>query len=93
MITKDTSIVRGPGDGSIRANSLITTPVACSYLPTKEVGMRLAERSSEVHLTVSDAVRGFDIEAAKQGEGLAVCAQDFRRGRNLSDSASGFNSI
>jgi len=36
------------------------------------VEVELAERSNEVHLTVSDSGRGFDIEAAKQGRGLGL---------------------
>ncbi len=38
----------------------------------RRVEVDLAERSNEVHLTVSDSGRGFDLEAAKQGSGLGL---------------------
>jgi len=45
---------------------------AVKYSGVKHVEARLMEHSSEVHLTVSDSGRGFDMEAAKQGRGLGL---------------------
>jgi len=37
-----------------------------------QIEVRLAERPNEVHLTISDSGRGFDFEAAMQGQGLGM---------------------
>jgi signal transduction histidine kinase len=42
------------------------------------VEVHLAERSNEVHLTISDSGKGFDLEAAKQGAGLGLTSMQER---------------
>ena len=44
----------------------------------KHVELQLAERSNEIHLIVSDAGRGFDIEAARLGRGLGLTSMKER---------------
>jgi signal transduction histidine kinase len=38
----------------------------------KQFEVRMEEHSNEVHLTVSDSGRGFDLEATGQGKGLGL---------------------
>jgi PAS domain S-box-containing protein len=38
----------------------------------RRIEVQLAEQSNEVHLTVRDSGRGFDVEVAKQGKGLGL---------------------
>jgi len=38
----------------------------------KHVVVQISQHSREVHLTVSDSGRGFDIDAAMQGKGLGL---------------------
>jgi PAS domain S-box-containing protein len=45
---------------------------AAKYSGAKQVAVELAELSNEVHLVVSDSGKGFDVEAALQGEGLGL---------------------
>jgi PAS domain S-box-containing protein len=44
----------------------------------KRVAVQLAEHANEVHLTVSDSGRGFDIESARQGRGLGLTSMQER---------------
>jgi len=45
---------------------------ALKYSGVGRVEVQLLEDSSEIHLIVSDLGRGFDVEAAMQGEGLGL---------------------
>jgi len=45
---------------------------AVKHSGVRQFEVQIAEHSNEVHLTVSDAGRGFDIEAASQGTGLGL---------------------
>ena len=45
---------------------------AIKHSGMKRVKVQLAEHANEVHLTVSDFGRGFDIDRAKQGSGLGL---------------------
>jgi PAS domain S-box-containing protein len=38
----------------------------------KQIELQLAQQANEVHLTISDSGRGFDFEAAMQGQGLGL---------------------
>ena len=38
----------------------------------RRIEVQLHEESGEIHLTVSDLGRGFDMEAAKRGKGLGL---------------------
>jgi len=44
----------------------------------KQVDVQLIEHSNELLFTISDAGRGFDIEAAKQGRGLGLASMEER---------------
>jgi signal transduction histidine kinase len=45
---------------------------ASKHSGVKQIKVQLREESGEIHLTVSDSGRGFDVEAAKQGKGLGL---------------------
>ena len=45
---------------------------AVKHSGVKHIEVRLTEYSGEVHLTVNDSGKGFDVEAAKQGRGLGL---------------------
>ena len=44
----------------------------------KRVEVRLREKSGEIHLTVKDLGRGFDVETAKRGRGLGLTSMSER---------------
>ena len=44
----------------------------------KRVDVQLREHANEVHLTVSDSGKGFDVEAAKQHGGLGLASMQER---------------
>jgi PAS domain S-box-containing protein len=44
----------------------------------KRIEMQLAEQANEVHLTIRDSGKGFDIEAARQGRGLGLTSMQER---------------
>jgi PAS domain S-box-containing protein len=44
----------------------------------KQIEVQLREESDEIHLTVSDSGRGFDVEAVKQGKGLGLTSMQER---------------
>jgi signal transduction histidine kinase len=45
---------------------------AIKHSGVKRIEVQLREESGEIHLTVSDSGRGFDVEAVKQGKGLGL---------------------
>jgi signal transduction histidine kinase len=45
---------------------------AAKHSGVKRIEVQLREESGEIHLTVSDSGRGFDVEAVKQGKGLGL---------------------
>jgi signal transduction histidine kinase len=51
---------------------------AVKHSGVKRIKVHLAEHSEEVHLTVSDLGRGFDIEAVKQERGLGLTSMQER---------------
>jgi PAS domain S-box-containing protein len=51
---------------------------AVKHSGVKRVEVQLAEHSNEVHLTVRDLGRGFDIKAARQGSGLGLTSMEER---------------
>jgi signal transduction histidine kinase len=51
---------------------------AAKHSGVRQVEVKLAEQSNEVHLAVIDSGRGFDIEAAKQGRGLGLTSMQER---------------
>lgn len=51
---------------------------AVKHSDVKRVEIRIAERSSEVQLTIHDSGRGFDVEAARQGKGLGLTSMQER---------------
>jgi len=51
---------------------------AIKHSGVKRVEVQVVEHSDEVHLTVSDSGRGFDIEAAKRGRGLGLTSMQER---------------
>jgi signal transduction histidine kinase len=42
------------------------------------VDVQLSEHSNEIRLTISDAGKGFDVEAARQGRGLGLASMEER---------------
>jgi PAS domain S-box-containing protein len=44
----------------------------------KQIEVQLREESGEIHLTVSDSGRGFNVEAVKQGKGLGLMSMQER---------------
>jgi len=51
---------------------------AVKHSGDKQVEVQLTEHSNEIQLSISDAGRGFDIEAAKQGRGLGLASMEER---------------
>jgi len=51
---------------------------AIKHSGVKRFEVQVVEHSDEVHLTVSDSGRGFDIEAAKRGRGLGLTSMQER---------------
>jgi signal transduction histidine kinase len=51
---------------------------AVKHSGAKRVEVELAEHSNEVHLTVSESGKGFDIEVARQGRGLGLTSMQER---------------
>lgn len=51
---------------------------ATKHSGIKRVEVQFLEHPGEVHLTISDAGKGFDIETAKQGEGLGLTTMEER---------------
>ena len=51
---------------------------AAKYSGVKHIEVRLAERSYEVHLTISDQGRGFDLESVVHGQGLGLTSMSER---------------
>src|SRR5437867_3161714 len=51
---------------------------AIKHSGVKRVEVQVVEHSNEVHLTVSDSGRGFDIEAARRGRGLGLTSMQER---------------
>ena len=44
----------------------------------KRADVQLSEYSGEIHLTISDSGKGFDVEAARQGRGLGLTSMQER---------------
>ena len=44
----------------------------------KQVDVQLSEQLNEIHLTITDAGKGFDIQAARQGRGLGLASMEER---------------
>jgi PAS domain S-box-containing protein len=51
---------------------------AVKHSGVKQVDVRLSEQLNEIHLTITDAGKGFDIEAARQGRGLGLASMEER---------------
>jgi signal transduction histidine kinase len=51
---------------------------AVKHSGVKRIEVQLSERSNEILLTISDAGKGFDIEAARQGKGLGLASMEER---------------
>ena len=51
---------------------------AVKHSGVKQIEVRLLEQPNELHLTISDAGRGFEIGAAKQGRGLGLASMEER---------------
>jgi signal transduction histidine kinase len=51
---------------------------AVKHSGAKRVEVQLAEHSNEVHFIVRDSGKGFDVETAKQGEGLGLMSMQER---------------
>jgi PAS domain S-box-containing protein len=51
---------------------------AVKHSGVKQINVELSEQSNEVHLTISDAGKGFDTEAAKQSRGLGLTSMEER---------------
>jgi signal transduction histidine kinase len=51
---------------------------AAKYSGVKRIEVQMAEKSGEIHLIVSDAGKGFDIEAAKRKSGLGLASMQER---------------
>jgi PAS domain S-box-containing protein len=51
---------------------------AVKHSGVKRVEVQIAERSNEVHLLVRDSGKGFDIEAARRGNGLGLTSMEER---------------
>jgi len=45
---------------------------AAKHSEVKQIDVELSEKSSEIHLTIRDLGKGFDVEAVKQGKGLGL---------------------
>ncbi len=51
---------------------------AVKHSGVKHIDVQLSERSNEIQLTIVDAGKGFDIEAARQGRGLGLTSMEER---------------
>jgi signal transduction histidine kinase len=51
---------------------------AVKHSEVKRIEVQMSEQSNEIHLTISDAGKGFDVEAAKQGGGLGLQSMEER---------------
>jgi signal transduction histidine kinase len=51
---------------------------AAKHSGAKRIEVQLAANSGEIHLTVSDSGKGFDIEAARQSPGLGLTSMQER---------------
>lgn len=51
---------------------------ATKHSSVKRVEVQLAEREREIHLTVSDQGKGFDVEVARRGAGLGLASMEER---------------
>ena len=51
---------------------------AVKHSGAKIIDVQITEQSNEVQLTISDAGKGFDVEAAKQGSGLGLASMEER---------------
>ena len=51
---------------------------AVKHSGVKRLEVQLSEHPNEIHLTISDAGKGFDIEAARQGRGLGLASMEER---------------
>ena len=51
---------------------------AAKHSGVKQIDVQLSEHPNEILLTISDAGKGFDIEAAKQGRGLGLASMEER---------------
>ncbi len=51
---------------------------AVKHSGVRRVEVHLAEHSSKIHLTISDAGKGFDIKTVKQGRGLGLGSMEER---------------
>jgi len=51
---------------------------AVKHSGVKRIDVQLSERSNELQLTIVDAGKGFDVEAARQGRGLGLASMEER---------------
>jgi signal transduction histidine kinase len=51
---------------------------AVKHSGVERVDVQLSEHLDEIHLTITDAGKGFDIEAARQGKGLGLASMEER---------------
>ena len=51
---------------------------AVKHSGVKHIDVQLSERSNEIQLTIVDAGKGFDVEAARQGRGLGLTSMEER---------------
>jgi signal transduction histidine kinase len=51
---------------------------AVKHSEVKRIEVQLSEQSNDIHLTISDAGKGFDVDAAKQGRGLGLTSMEER---------------
>jgi PAS domain S-box-containing protein len=51
---------------------------AIKHSGVKRIDVQLSEHSNEIHLTISDAGKGFDTEAVKEGRGLGLASMEER---------------
>jgi PAS domain S-box-containing protein len=51
---------------------------AAKHSGVKEIHVQLSEQSTEIHLRISDAGKGFDLEAARQSRGLGLASMEER---------------
>jgi signal transduction histidine kinase len=51
---------------------------AVKHSEVKRIEVQLSEQANEIHLTIRDAGKGFDVEAARQGRGLGLASMEER---------------
>ena len=51
---------------------------AVKHSGVKHIDVQLSERSNEIQLTIVDAGKGFDVEAARQGRGSGLTSMQER---------------